>query len=615
MKKCGLPDDAAICQAISNGEDCSPDCPHSIPGNGFSCDGWENAQKLERDWWIETSPGSHFEERKQMLMAEKMGVSHDPNFRIDLGGKSVLDVGGGPVSLLLKCTNGRRVVLDPLKFPEWVNHRYEAAGIEVKHLAAEEMEESGYDEVWIYNVLQHVRDPKRVLENAMVAGRTLRIFEWIDTGTDEMHLHSITRSSIEDVIGRKGNAEFITNVDGLPAKAFWGSFPTTRMRRTSSGRESLTFHIPAIPHTVTNKDYISCAYTQKCLKLSKMLTDLGHTVYHYGCEGSEVDCTESIDVVSDEYRRAFYPHSDDMTRQFTFDINDDYHGIFRKRTAEEIEKRLGEKNFLLCAWGVGHKGIADILGDKVKAVESGIGYADTFARYRVFESYAWMHWVYGKNQQSDGGWYDAVIPNFFDPDDFEFREEKEDWILYIGRIVKRKGVELASQLAERTGHKLVIAGQGTLKNDGEKIDIKGDHIDFVGHADVEKRKDLMSRAKAVIVPTYYIGPFEGVAVEAMLSGTPVISSDWGAFSEHNLHGVTGYRCRTMEHFEWALNNIENISPLACREWAIDNYSMGRVSLMYDEYFSMISDLWGKGWYEKREDREEMDWLKKFTPTP
>lgn len=630
--KCSLVEQQEICKTIMGDEfECPKDCAHigadPNPVIGTVDDKWKIAQVKELEWWNRTFVNPFFEERKQILFAEKMGIPPNDIFQIDLEGRSVLDVGGGPVSLLLKCINGgRRTVVDPLDFPDWIKQRYVAAGIEFKQQAAEDMEEEGYDEVWLYNVLQHVKDPERVLEKAMKSAKILRIFEWIETGIDDMHLHSIHPSMIEKVTGQKGHNETIINVDGLLAKAFWGIMncdkgsivpsevshkPVPMMGPAKSGK--MTFHIPGIPHTITNKDFLSCAYTQKVLKLSSMLTDLGHTVYHYGCEGSTVNCTEDVSVVTDEYRQKFYPNRS-REEQFTYNIDDEFHHTFNRRIADEAKKRLGEQNFLLCAWGYGHKEISDFLGESFITCESGIGYADTFSQHRVFESYTWMHWIYGKQGSSDGGWYDAVIPNFFDPSDFEFKEEKQDWLLYIGRIVKRKGVELACQLAEKTGHKLVIAGQGTLKNEGEQIDLRGDHIDFQGYADVEKRKYLMANAKAVLVPTYYIEPFGGVAVEAMLSGTPVITTDWGVFSEHTLHNVTGYRCRTMEQFCWAVNNVKKLSPHACRKWAIDNYSMDRVAKMYDEYFSMLSDLWRGGWYEPRESRNNLDWLNRYYPT-
>lgn len=372
----------------------------------------------------------------------------------------------------------------------------------------------------------------------------------------------------------------------------------------------MRFHIPGLPHLPTSKLYSSCAYTQKVIKLCKMLVGRGHTVYFYGIEGSNPVCTENITVVPEEFYKKYYNYNW-QKEFFKFDTKDEVHQLFYKNCISEIKKRMQPRDFLLCAWGWGHQPIAAELPDDFLVVESGIGYSSTFAKYRVFESYAWMHWMYGNNKIDNGSFYDCVIPNFFDPEDFEFRAEKEDYFLYLGRIIKRKGVDIAYQVSKELGAKLIVAGQGSLCDLDECIDIRGDHVEYIGSVNFQQRKELMSRCKLCVVGTYYIGPFEGVSIEAALSGTPVITTDWGAFSENVLHGITGYRCRTFEQFCWAAKNIHNIKPENCRKWAIENFSCDRIVLMYEEYFNMLQDLFKNGWYEKHPERKEMDWLTRY----
>jgi hypothetical protein len=115
------------------------------------------------------------------------------------------------------------------------------------------------------------------------------------------------------------------------------------------------------------------------------------------------------------------------------------------------------------------------------------------------------------------------------------------------------------------------------------------------------------------MPTYYLEPFGGVNVEAQLCGTPVITSDWGAFPETVLHGVTGYRCRVFEEFCWAVNHIHEIKPADCRAWAEHNYSMDRIGRMYEEYFQRLYRLFDMGWYEPNGERCELDWLRWYYP--
>jgi 2-polyprenyl-3-methyl-5-hydroxy-6-metoxy-1,4-benzoquinol methylase len=123
-------------------------------------------------------------------------------------------------------------------------------------------------------------------------------------------------------------------------------------------------------------------------------------------------------------------------------------------------------------------------------------------------------------------------------------------------------------------------------------------VDFVGYADRNTRKYLMANAECTIVASQYLEPFGGVMVESLFSGTPIITSDWGAMSENNIHGVTGYRCRNMEQYVWALNNINKINPSVCREYAINNFALEAIAPKYEEFFQQILDVYqGQGWYQ------------------
>lgn len=352
--------------------------------------------------------------------------------------------------------------------------------------------------------------------------------------------------------------------------------------------KKFTIHLLGLAHLPTKKEYSSCAYTQKLVKAAKMLKSLGHEIIFYGAEGSEVECDEFVQVVSKDVLDQTYGDYDWTKEFYKRDWADLAHAVFNMNAVKEINKRKKVGDFLFVSMGVDQKPIVD--GTQMQlTVEYGVGYDGVFTTHKVFESYAWMHYVYGRFGAIEGNWFDSVIPNYFDLEDFKFQEEKEDYFLYIGRIIKRKGVQLAQEVCKELGVKLIIAGQVGDENGPHavKLDLYGE---FVGHADPEKRKQLMAGAKGVFCATSYVEPFGGVAVEAMLSGTPVISTDWGAFTETVISGITGYRVRTFGEALWAAKNIEKLDKKVIRKWAEDNYSLERVRWMYQAYMEQLHDL-------------------------
>ena len=192
---------------------------------------WKDAQDWESQWHG-NCVNSLNEELKQLIYADRMGLVRSPDnktpYRFDLKGKSVLDIGSGPYSLLLKCENkGFCTAVDPLmnRFPDWVRDRYKYAEITPISAKGEDLNkiDFDFDICLIYNVLQHTEDPQKVIENALSKCSELRIFEWLETPINIGHLHTLTEDKLDEWLGGKGKVEVLDS-PSLKGKAYYGIF-------------------------------------------------------------------------------------------------------------------------------------------------------------------------------------------------------------------------------------------------------------------------------------------------------------------------------------------------------------------------------------------------------
>lgn len=166
------------------------------------------------------------EDQKHYVYAKFMELERH-HYSFDVHGKSIIDIGGGPSSMLLKCVNLKRgLVVDPIAYPKWTLDRYAAMNIDVKIMQGEKVHliDGKYDEVWIYNCLQHTEDPAKIIQNAFEKASVLRIFEWIDIPPHDGHPIHLTKEYLDSIIDMPGSGTVHLAESGCYGKAYYGVF-------------------------------------------------------------------------------------------------------------------------------------------------------------------------------------------------------------------------------------------------------------------------------------------------------------------------------------------------------------------------------------------------------
>ncbi len=188
---------------------------------------------------------------------------------------------------------------------------------------------------------------------------------------------------------------------------------------------------------------------------------------------------------------------------------------------------------------------------------------------------------------------EAVIPNGIDVERYTYNESPGEYILYLSRLNKEKGIVTALEVAKAAGKKLVVAGNVVggeewaqfLYEVQPKLNEEG--VKFVGQVDFAEKVQLMRNAAAFLFPIDRREPFGLVMIEAMACGTPVIAFRKGSVPEVVEDGHTGFVVDTKEEMVRAIGNIGKINRAACRAAVEKNFTIEQMTARYEELYSKI----------------------------
>ncbi len=199
-----------------------------------------------------------------------------------------------------------------------------------------------------------------------------------------------------------------------------------------------------------------------------------------------------------------------------------------------------------------------------------------------FDSIILKNTVFASKKHAINNNRTTYIYHGINPSEFKFRENKVDRFLYLSKVsYPAKNVKLAKKLAKDMKFKLDIAG-------GWRLSLSR-YLKYHGMVGGNKKYNLLARSKAMIFPTLCEEPFGLVTIEALVSGTPVISSENGAMPEIIKNGVNGFRCSNYAEYKKAVKNIDKISPAKCREIVENKFHYLLMAEKYlNQYRSVIS---------------------------
>ncbi|MFF4775084.1 glycosyltransferase family 4 protein [Microtetraspora fusca] len=197
-------------------------------------------------------------------------------------------------------------------------------------------------------------------------------------------------------------------------------------------------------------------------------------------------------------------------------------------------------------------------------------------------------------QRARGAHIDWVgrVHNAVDVATFPFRDLKEDWILWLGRFSPDKGAHLAIEVARAVGRRIILAGKRSEEIEHSYFEayVKprlGQGVQYVGEADAELKRELLSKARCLLFPLQWEEPFGMTMIEAMACGTPVVALGRGSVPEIVADGVTGFVRGRVAELPTAVEAVESLDPAVCRAHVARHFDVPVMVRAYEHVYHRV----------------------------
>jgi glycosyltransferase involved in cell wall biosynthesis len=186
----------------------------------------------------------------------------------------------------------------------------------------------------------------------------------------------------------------------------------------------------------------------------------------------------------------------------------------------------------------------------------------------------------------------GVVHNGIPVDNYPYREDKEDFLFFLGRADQEKAPHLAVEAARRAGRRLVMCV--TTKNEreqrywAEQVEpLLSDEVEVHGECDQRQKADLLARAWALLFPIQWPEPFGLVMTEAMVCGTPVVAWRNGSVPEVVEDGVTGFVVESLDEMVRAIDRVGDLDGRTLRAHVQERFSAEAMVAGYERAYARV----------------------------
>lgn len=187
-------------------------------------------------------------------------------------------------------------------------------------------------------------------------------------------------------------------------------------------------------------------------------------------------------------------------------------------------------------------------------------------------------------------------------------------LLFVGRLTKAKGIDVAIEVAKDTDAPLTIVGdiahnpEGLKLFDKLKSAIDNKKIKYLGHIHYSQMNQVYQNAKAILFPIISSEAFGLVMIEAMACGTPVVAFNRGAVPEVIEDGKTGFIVRPGD-IDGMVKAVKKIYAMpetecrqmrrACREHVEKNFTVEKMVDGYEKVYEKVIEDYQKRKHEAK----------------